>query len=456
MPTATAGWSSMNSRSFPGSLLGKALVAQAVFDRGFLVPFGPKRPEFFLVPGNNQVTVLWRPSATETEGDPFFAQATAPTVSPPGGGAPMANPQYDPNYRQYDVEGYRVYRGRVDNPTQLHLVAQFDHRGTYIRDYTGQVNPVPGCAPELGIDRDCPVPFDSLVAGVPPTTFVDVPLVGDIVQVKRGERSALATGEALTTHVDTAITGAESGCLQSGTAELCRLRDSGVPFVFVDHGVRNDFRYFYAVTAFDVNSYSSVQSSLESPRTTQPVTPVSPASNYESSATVAFTLRGRAQTLDTAAALPTLSRENGRFSGPSPPADAFAFDVAELVREVLDGPVSVSLTLDSVRLGSAYEHGAGEAGEPATWFLGTAVGGARLEVQVPVAQDQTEVLQTNFAYFEAVPLDEDLARRFGGGAGFGLTGRLELQLPGNYYTSAWGRGCLNEAPGFVCARDHRL
>ena len=28
----------------------------------------------------------------------------------------MANPQYDPNYRQFDVEGYRVYRGRVDSP----------------------------------------------------------------------------------------------------------------------------------------------------------------------------------------------------------------------------------------------------------------------------------------------------------------------------------------------------
>ncbi|MEO7475190.1 MAG: hypothetical protein ABIY46_07625, partial [Gemmatimonadales bacterium] len=162
-------------KTVPGSLLGKALVAQAVFDAKFLGAFGPAPPEFFLIPGDRQVTVLWRPSATETTGDPFFARASAPTVTPAGGGLPMPNPQYDPNYRQFDVEGYRVYRGRVDSPNELHLVAQFDYQGTVIRDFTGQVNPVPDCAPELGIDKGavvagdttfgCPVPFDSLVPG---------------------------------------------------------------------------------------------------------------------------------------------------------------------------------------------------------------------------------------------------------------------------------------------------
>ena len=437
-------------QTVPGSLLGKALVAQAVFDGGFLVPFGPAPPEFFLVPGNDQVTVLWRPSATETAGDLFFPQANAPTVTPPGG-ASMPNPQYDPNYRQYDVEGYRIYRGRVDSPTRLHLVAQFDHRGTFIRDFTGQVNPTPGCAPELGINGGCPVPFDPPVPGIASATFIDVPLVGDVVQVKRDERSALATGDALILQADTAITGAESGCLRSGDAEQCHLRDTGVPFAFVDHGVRNDLRYFYAVTAFDVNSFSSAPSSLESPRTTKPVTPASPASNYESSAVLKVTLAGRGQVLDTAAALPTLDPATGRFNGPSPPANGFALGLAELVREVLDGPGSVSLTLDSLHLGSAYEHGAGEPGDPATWFLTVAAGGTSIRVQVPVAQDQTSGAQTNFTYFDATRVDQEQAARFGGGGAFGLSGRLELDLPGNYYTSAWGRGCLNHAAGFVAA-----
>ena len=62
----------------PGSLLGKATVAQAVFDNGFLLPFAPDAPEFFLIPGNDQVTVLWRPSPSETSGDPFFAIASQP------------------------------------------------------------------------------------------------------------------------------------------------------------------------------------------------------------------------------------------------------------------------------------------------------------------------------------------------------------------------------------------
>ncbi len=67
----------------PGSLLGKAKTAQTVFDNKFLLPFAPDRPDFFLVPGNNQVTVLWNRSATETTPDPFFAIASQPTTIDP-------------------------------------------------------------------------------------------------------------------------------------------------------------------------------------------------------------------------------------------------------------------------------------------------------------------------------------------------------------------------------------
>ena len=45
-----------------GSLLGKATVAQTVFNNKFLLPFSPERPPFFLVPGDNQVTILWSKS----------------------------------------------------------------------------------------------------------------------------------------------------------------------------------------------------------------------------------------------------------------------------------------------------------------------------------------------------------------------------------------------------------
>ncbi|MGH7701761.1 MAG: hypothetical protein ACREMO_01595, partial [Gemmatimonadales bacterium] len=74
----------------PKSLLGKALVAQAVFDNKFLLPFSPVAPPFFLIPGDTQVTVVWQKSLTETVGDPFFAIASllfvpdpADTLAPP-------------------------------------------------------------------------------------------------------------------------------------------------------------------------------------------------------------------------------------------------------------------------------------------------------------------------------------------------------------------------------------
>ena len=63
----------------PGSLLGKALVAQNVFNNLFLLPFAPDVPDFFLIPGNNQVTVLWQPSASER---PAIRSSRSPTARP--------------------------------------------------------------------------------------------------------------------------------------------------------------------------------------------------------------------------------------------------------------------------------------------------------------------------------------------------------------------------------------
>ena len=99
--------------------------------------------------------MLWRPSPTETTGDPFFQVASQPTITDPVTGIVGPNPLYDPNYRQFDVEGYRIYRGRVDSPNELALIAQFDYQGTFITDFTSQVSVGVSCrpaAPELGID----------------------------------------------------------------------------------------------------------------------------------------------------------------------------------------------------------------------------------------------------------------------------------------------------------------
>ena len=365
------------------------------------------------------------------------------------------------------MEGYRIYRGRVDTPSELKLIAQFDYAGTAMVDWRGQVNPDPDCAPELGINRvlvqatdttfGCRVPFDSVIPGIAPTVSDTIPLVGPIAQVRLGPegRQRLATGTALVMKVDTALTGVASGCLADAgpNGAECALRDTEVPFAFVDHGVRNDLRYFYAVTAFDINSIQSGPSSLESPRRTKAVTPTSSASNLERSVTVQVGLVGRGLTLDTAGAVPALDPGTGRFSGPFPPANGFALGLADLVQTLLPDSHSgsVALTLDSLRLGSAYENGEGKPGLPVQFSL-TAVGEAgTVRFQVPVIQDQTSATRTGFSYVDAVALEEAVTSRFGSGAGFQLHGRLDLQLPGNDYTGSWGRGCRDGAPGFVAA-----
>ena len=443
-----------------GSLMGKALVAQQVFNFQFLLPFAPESPQFFLIPGNNQVTVLWQPSPSETSGDPFFQVASQPTIVDPVTSAVVPNPLYDPNYRQFDVEGYRVYRGRVDSPNELSLVAQFDYQGTLIRDFTSQISVEghiqTGCAPELGINTitvtqpdpaappdtafGCPVDFDSLVPGVAPTVSFDVPLVGPIIQVTRAPqgRAALATGETIILQADTAFTGAASG----GAPELS---DNGVPFTFLDNGVRSNIRYFYSVTAFDVNSFQSGPSTIESPRVTKPVTPAAEATNFDNQATLTNNIVGRGVSQDSViTSAPSINPADGRFSGPFPPADGGTLAFAgQFARQVIAAPGAISVRLDSIALGSAYDP------SPNTYYM-TATGGdgTTYPLTFTITQDQFDADVTANAVFNAVPVNGDLAARFGGTAAYNLNAEVVQTLPGNYYTNSYGRGCVNDADGF--------
>ena len=105
-------------------------------------------------------------------GDPALCRGDAGTDG--GGGFGIAN------FREFDVEGYRIYRGRV--ASQLVLVAEYDYAGTVFTDNWGGFAYDGNCAPELGITTDCP-------------TFPnDVPLIDDVAQVKAGSRTELADG----------------------------------------------------------------------------------------------------------------------------------------------------------------------------------------------------------------------------------------------------------------------
>ena len=112
----------------PYSLLHKAQVAQAVFQNRFLVPEAPEPPLFFAVPGDGKVTIAWEKSNTEAIGDPYFQVSSDVTTT-----------LYDPNYREFDVEGYRIWRGR--SQANMKVIAQFDYAGAgnTMTDFTGIV-----------------------------------------------------------------------------------------------------------------------------------------------------------------------------------------------------------------------------------------------------------------------------------------------------------------------------
>ena len=445
------GYSDLNSdgivqqgefQTVPGSLLRKALVAQAVFDKKFLLPFAPDAPEFFLIPGDGTVTVMWRPSATETTGDPYFSVAKDAAVVPAGGGAPEPNALYDANYRQFDVEGYRIYRGRADTPTGLQLIAQYDYAGTRFNDFTGQViNDARGsrCAPELNLTTSCAGVFDAPAPGVTLTRNVAYDLNGSFVQVQLGNRTLLASGDVINLVTDTAVTGSNTG--------LPELSNTGVPFVYVDNEPRNGLTYFYAVTAFDVNSITSTGAgftSLESARISKRVVPGTRASNFVNDGTVTLDgLYGRGVKLEDATA-PTIDPVTGTFSKKAQPSNALTGAVTGLVTAVLQGEGTITARLDSIRLGDP------ETGNVAhVYYYGVGDDAGRTTVAITIDNNETQgPVVVGSAGWAAGSADPDLAAQYGGGEGFrSASGTLRQEMPGAYYTTVYGRGCVNSTTG---------
>lgn len=406
----------------PRSLLNKGLVAQAVFDARFLLPFSPESPSFFLVPGDAQMTVVWQRSTTETVGDPYFAVASDPL-----------NSLYDTNFRRYDVEGYRVWRGRTQ--ASMEVLASYDYVGSTIIDHTGQfwnsADYGNRCAPEIGVLTSCPVAFDPNGSG--PTHAVD--LVGDIIQVPPGGRAQLSSGDILIVAADTAVVGGNSG--------LPALADAGVPFVYLDRGVRNGFRYYYSVTAFDINSVASGPSSLESPLTTKQATPRALSGQETAGSLGDIEIVGADNAvLDPTAALPTVNATTGIFSGPQPPTDVLGLGfVSFLPNLVNDG--SVTVTIDSVIPGSTLTNI-----RPTTyWFTGVGAGSpTKFSLQITGAGDYPETVRSASGAFLATTLDPTKAARFGGDDSYGLYGNVSLSVGGAWGLTMKARGDANGHP----------
>ncbi len=433
-PNGVVDQEEMGMFAVPGSLLGKALAAQAIFDGQFVSPAPPISPDYFLIPGDNQVTIVWRPSLSEAAGDPYFSAAQSPAT-------------FDPNYRQYDVAGYRVYRGNRGDASSLRLLAQFDVAGDAMVDRTGQVNQVnpqgfTDCAPLVNVFITCT--DAGVINGVSTINPITVSLDGPLTQWQ----SVVASGtSAYATRVDTALTG--------GNTQIPALAGTGVPFIFVDRtgncnncGVRNHTRYFYMVSAFDINSIRAGPSSLESNLSgSRAITPFPAPTNLAiNGALQPLQVVGRNGAL-TDNVVPTIDATTGRFSKPFPPADGGVAALAAFLPEVLPGSGGVTVTLDSLTIGQAAAPGLGEI--PGTYYWTARSGPVVEQFTTLLAQDATDVTHTASALYTAVPLDNTAASKYGGSDQFSLLGSLTQTLVGGYYTSAFGRGCVNGAAGFV-------
>ena len=186
--------------------------------------------------------------------------------------------------------------------------------------------------------------------GTPFTGSTAVDLTGTLTQVTPGNRVLLASGESqlLPGVLDTAFADIAAGRIAQGASVT--LANTGVPFVFIDRSVRNSLRYFYSVTAFDVNSLVSGPSSLESARITKAAIPVPAVSNDSTNVTLVQGVFGRDE-LQEPGALPTIDPATGMFSGPFPPADGGVVALGALVTEIVGREGAAAARLDSITLG---------------------------------------------------------------------------------------------------------
>jgi len=97
-------------------------VAQSIYDHNFLLPVPPKAPTLTARAGDRKVYLSWD-TAAETTADPFYTVASDASGS-----------LYDPKYKQFDFEGYRVWKSLTGRPDDWTLLADFDKRSVVPRD----------------------------------------------------------------------------------------------------------------------------------------------------------------------------------------------------------------------------------------------------------------------------------------------------------------------------------
>jgi hypothetical protein len=89
--------------------------AQLFHDMNWLISGSPPPPRLTLIPGDARITLVWD-NEPEQSADPWFNIV----------GLDPNSPYYDPLYRQYDFEGYRVWKSMTGQPGSWEMLASFD------------------------------------------------------------------------------------------------------------------------------------------------------------------------------------------------------------------------------------------------------------------------------------------------------------------------------------------
>ena len=222
-------------------LIQNATMAHNLYNSGFAMPRAPQAPNVRIIPGDHQVTVTWD-NVSEYSRDGFYDQYA-------GQGT---------DYREFDFEGYRIYRSTTGEANDAQLLAQFDMKN--------------GVVLETGI-------------------------MNETVKIVDADGSEIGDGMT-STYTDTL------GIAEHDAATGSRYGlgiDNGLRYSYIDnyeervaygtqatnqHRLTNGFRYFYSVTAYDWNGIDkndlSTMFSLESSLSFSADNMVIPGSNPSS------------------------------------------------------------------------------------------------------------------------------------------------------------------------------
>ncbi|MEO0094421.1 MAG: hypothetical protein ABIL15_00130 [candidate division WOR-3 bacterium] len=89
-------------------------TVQFIYDMNWLLPGPPPPPKLTCVPGDNKITLIWD-NSPESAPDPYYDVVGNPS-----------SPNYDPFYKKYDFEGYRIWKSQTGKTGTWGLLASYD------------------------------------------------------------------------------------------------------------------------------------------------------------------------------------------------------------------------------------------------------------------------------------------------------------------------------------------